>query len=127
MAPRAEPWNATLSSHCVSTATHPQPCSHSDTDMLQPPSQIPQQSAKGQRFAPHILHVHLKPPEDYCSGEKSQLQPPSSHLDFVIQLFHLISGSFVPGNFTPGLESIILILLCLQLVCVARLGCVVGI
>lgn len=33
----------------------------------------------------------------------------------------------MPGNSTPGLEPIILILLCLQLVCVAHFGCVVGI
>lgn len=49
-----------------------------------PKSHRPQPSAKGQRFPPHIFHVRFKPPEDHCSGEKSQLQSPSPHLDFVI-------------------------------------------
>lgn len=40
MASTAKAWNATPSCHCVSTATLPQPWSHSDTDMLQAPSQI---------------------------------------------------------------------------------------
>lgn len=63
---------------------HTSPALVTLTDILQPPSQIPPPTAIRQRLPPHIFYVHFKPLEDHCSGEKSQLQPCSPHLDFVI-------------------------------------------
>lgn len=62
--------------------------SRSDADMLQLPRQIPATTGIGRRTEiPTSHHVCFKPPEDRCSGEKSQCQPPptpSPCLGFVI-------------------------------------------